>query len=159
VALGARLDDATLGTLAHADTAFVASAAPAARGHAGAAGVDVSHRGGKPGFVKVRGGDDGAPHVLVLPDFRGNFLFNTLGNVTANPRAGVLVLDFARGDVLQLTGTAEVVWDGAELASFSGAERLLVITVDGGVRHPDALPFAWSDPEPARQLADTGAWP
>jgi hypothetical protein len=45
--------------------------------------VDVAHRGGKPGFVRV--GDD---DTLTIPDFVGNFLFNTLGNLLLNPRAG-----------------------------------------------------------------------
>jgi hypothetical protein len=155
-AIGSRLDDAARLILARADTLFVASASASARGHAGAEGVDVSHRGGKPGFVKVRGSDGAS--VLVLPDFRGNFLFNTLGNIAVHPRAGLVVPDFATGDVLQLTGTAAIVWDGDELASFAGAERLLVVTIEAGVRHPDALPFSWSTPEPARQLAGTGAW-
>jgi len=156
VPIGARLDGEARAILARADTLFIASASAAARGHAGPEGVDVSHRGGKPGFVKVR--ERGGASVLVLPDFRGNFLFNTLGNITVHPRAGLVVPDFATGDVLQLTGRAEIVWDGEELASFAGAERLLVITLDAGLRHPDALPFTWSAPEPARQLADTGAW-
>jgi predicted pyridoxine 5'-phosphate oxidase superfamily flavin-nucleotide-binding protein len=92
------------------------------------------------------------PSVLVLPDFRGNFPFNTFGNVTVHPRAGMVFLDFESGDVLLLTGKAEIVWDGPELASFTGAERLLVITLESGLRHPDALPFEWSAPEYARQL-------
>ena len=159
VTVGPRLDDVARAIVERADTLFLASAAPGARGHAGADGVDVSHRGGKPGFVRVRDdGPDGAS-VLVLPDFRGNFLFNTLGNVTANPQAGLVVPDFASGDVLQLTGAAHIVWEGEELASFDGAERLLVITIAAGVRHPDALPFTWSAPGYARQLADTGEWP
>jgi hypothetical protein len=156
VSTGAHLDAAALRILAGADTLFVASASAHARGHAGAEGVDVSHRGGKPGFVKVRESEGAS--VLVMPDFRGNFLFNTLGNIAVHPHAGLVVPDFATGDVLQLTGTAEIVWEGAELASFAGAERLLVVTLEAAVRHPDALPFTWSSPEPARQLADTGDW-
>lgn len=157
-AIGARLDGAALRTVTTADTLFIASAAPAARGHAGADGVDVSHRGGKPGFVKVRASGPGAASVLVIPDFRGNFLFNTLGNIAAHPRAGLVFPDFATGDVVQLTGAAETVWDGPELASFVGAERLLVVTLDAGVRHPDVLPLTWSAPEFARQLDGVGTW-
>jgi predicted pyridoxine 5'-phosphate oxidase superfamily flavin-nucleotide-binding protein len=160
VVLGPRLDAAGRALVQRADTLFIASASAGARGYGGPDGVDVSHRGGKPGFVRVRGddADDGAT-VLVLPDFRGNFLFNTLGNVTANPRAGVIVLDFEHGDVLQLTGAAAIVWDGPELASFAGAERLLVLTVESGMRLRAVLPFTWSSPGYARQLADTGEWP
>lgn len=155
--LGPRLDAAARALVERADTLFVASASADARGHAGSQGVDVSHRGGKPGFVRVDE-SDGAT-VLVLPDFRGNFLFNTLGNVTANPRIGVTVPDFEHGDVLQLTGAAAIVWDGPELASFAGAERMLVVTLESGMWLPAVLPFTWSRPDYARQLADTGAWP
>ncbi len=156
--VASRLDDAARAIVARADTLFIASAAAAARGHGGADGVDVSHRGGKPGFVKLRPRVADRPDVLVLPDFRGNFMFNTLGNLAVYPRAGLVFLDFASGDVLQLTGGAEIVWEGEELASFVGAERLVVVTVEDGVRHPDALPFTWSAPAFARQLEGLGAW-
>jgi len=96
--------------------------------------------------------------VLTLPDFRGNNLFNTLGNLAAHPLAGLLVMDPAHGDVLQLTGTAQIVWDGPELQSFVGALRLVRIAVDAAVWHPDALPLVWSEPQFAAQLADTGTW-
>jgi predicted pyridoxine 5'-phosphate oxidase superfamily flavin-nucleotide-binding protein len=156
---GARLTDESRALVERADTLFLASAAVAARGHAGADGVDVSHRGGKPGFVKVRRAADNGADELVLPDFRGNFLFNSLGNITAYPRAGLLIPDFASGDLVQLTGRAAIVWDGDELASFAGAERLVLITLDVGVHHRDVLPFTWSEPELARQLVHTGSWP
>jgi hypothetical protein len=102
-------------------------------------------------------GDDAS--VLVLPDFTGNFLFNTLGNLALHPRAGLLFIDFASGDLVQVTGRAEVVWDGEELAGFEGAQRLVRITVEEGRRHVAALPFDWSEPDFARQLDDTGDWP
>ncbi len=82
-------------------------------------GVDVSHRGGKPGFVRI---DD--ERTLTFPDFTGNFHFNTIGNLLLNPRAGLLFIDFDRGNLLYLTGTAEVIWDD-EIRSFAGAERLI----------------------------------
>jgi uncharacterized protein len=157
--IDARLDGAARRIVERADTFFIASAARDARGHAGPAGVDVSHRGGKAGFVRITTREPGGPSVLVIPDFRGNYLFNTLGNVVANPRAGLVFLDFESGDVLQLTGRAEIVWDGAELESFAGAHRLLVVTLENGIRHVDVLPFTWSEPTYARQLEETGAWP
>jgi uncharacterized protein len=143
--------------LAHrADTFFIATASPAAGGGDPAEGVDVSHRGGKPGFVRV--GEDAGRTVLTSPDFRGNSFFNTLGNLALNPRAGVVFVDFATGDLLSLTGEAQVVWDGPELAAFLGAERLLRFRVDEGVWIEDAVPLRWSAPEPAPQLAATGSW-
>jgi hypothetical protein len=69
-----------------------------------ASGVDVSHRGGKPGFVRL---DDDC--TLIVPDFSGNCQFNTFGNLELNPRAGMLFVDFDRGNLLYLTGTAEVI--------------------------------------------------
>ena len=61
--------------------------------------------------------------TLLVPDFTGNFLFMTLGNLELDPRAGVLFIDFVTGDLLTLTGRAEVVWDGEGVKAFRGAER------------------------------------
>lgn len=97
-------------------------------------------------------------NVLTVPDFAGNNMFNTLGNIAANPRAGLSIVDFASGDVLMLTGAAEVIWDGPEPASFAGALRLLRFAVAEGVLLGRALPLRWSSPEYAPQLARTGAW-
>ena len=119
-------------------------------------GVDVSHRGGKPGFVRV-GVENGAS-VLTSPDFVGNFSFNTFGNLALNPRAGMLFVDFSSGDVLSLTGEAEVVWDGPELAAFVGAERLLKFRVAEGLLLESACPLRWTPPVQATQLAATGSW-
>jgi uncharacterized protein len=101
----------------HADTLFIASAHPEY-------GVDASHRGGNPGFVRVEG-----PDVLVLPDYSGNKMFNTLGNIVVNPRVGLLFPDFARGQTLQLSGQAYVDWN-RDRSSFPGAQRLLIFTVE-----------------------------
>lgn len=153
---GAALSAEAAALVQAADTLFIASASPHARGNAGADGVDVSHRGGRPGFVRIDTLDGRS--VLTLPDFRGNRLFNTLGNVAAHPHAGLLFIDYARGDLLQLTGDAELVWDGPELQAFDGAQRLLKVRVEAGVWRPGALPLRWSPAQPASQLAQTGAW-
>jgi hypothetical protein len=78
-----------------ADTFFVASAHPDGP-------ADVSHRGGKRGFVRVDAG------VLRIPDFPGNSMFNTFGNLMLNPRAGLVFVDFATNRQLQLTGDARL---------------------------------------------------
>ena len=67
-------------------------------------------------------------------------------------------MDFAAGHTLSLTGATEIVWDGPELASFAGAQRLLKFRVEEGVWIEGALPLRWSTPEPAPPLAATGAW-
>lgn len=91
--------------VAAADTFFLASAHPdAAAGADAAFGVDVSHRGGPPGFAAFVGDD-----TFLVPDFRGNHLFNTLGNLRVNPRAGVLFIDRVGGDLLQLEAVVDAV--------------------------------------------------
>ncbi len=114
---GRQLDAAARRLIERADTLFIATSyVGTAAGRAG--GVDVSHRGGKPGFVRVDGGG-----TLTVPDFIGNFFFNTLGNIAVNPRAGLLFIDFDSGDLLYLAVTAEIIWDGPELQAFEGAQR------------------------------------
>jgi uncharacterized protein len=152
--LGPRLDDEARELVARADTLFIATASPRARAHAGADGVDVSHRGGPPGFVHVH--DERGASVLTLPDYPGNRFFNTLGNITAHPRAGLLFIDYDQGHLLQLTGRAELVWDEDALDDFPGAERLLRITVEAASWRAHALPLQWSAAEPAPQFAEMG---
>ena len=115
------LDAEELSLIRRADTCFVATAGNLSGGRAD--GVDVSHRGGMPGFLKLD--LDGN---IVLPDYRGNFFFNTLGNLLVNPRIGLAIVDFERGDLLQISGVAEVIWDGPALAGHPGAKRLCKIT-------------------------------
>ncbi len=153
---GPLLSDGAAALVRAADTFFIATAAPGAMGGQAAGGVDVSHRGGKPGFVRVTV-EDGAT-VLTSPDFLGNFHFNTFGNIAVNPVAGLVFPDFATGDLLTLTGTAEVVWDGPELAAFIGAERLLRFRVAEGVFLPAALPLRWDAPDLSPFLDGTGSW-
>ena len=154
---GALLSEAASALARRADTFFIASSTPLARPGTRADGADVSHRGGKPGFVHV--GVEGGRSVLTVPDFTGNFIFNTLGNLAAHPFAGLLFADPDSGDVLQLTGSTDVIWDGPRVEAFAGAQRLLRVTVDEGVWRPAALPLRWSTAEFAPQLAQTGAWP
>jgi predicted pyridoxine 5'-phosphate oxidase superfamily flavin-nucleotide-binding protein len=144
---GAHLSPAALAAVRQADTLFIATAI--------SEGADVSHRGGRPGFVHAQEQDS---TVLTLPDFSGNGAFNTFGNLAVDPRAGLLFVDFETGGVLMLTGRAEVIWEGPELAGFLGAERLLRFHVVRGVHLQDVLPFRWTALEPAPQLARTGVW-
>ncbi|MDM0005051.1 pyridoxamine 5'-phosphate oxidase family protein [Variovorax sp. J22G73] len=134
VRLGA-LDARARDMIARADTFYVASYI--AR-EDGTRQVDVSHRGGKPGFVRV--GDDG---VLTIPDFSGNLFFMTLGNIHVNPKTGLLFIDSETGDMLQMTGDARVVLDSPEIAAFEGAERLWTFTARQVVHRPEGLPLRW----------------
>ena len=148
------LDDAARRLIARADTFFIATAYPiGVSDDTPAHGVDVSHRGGKPGFVRVD--DDG---MLTAPDFEGNFLFNTLGNLVVNPRAGLLFIDFENGDLLYLTVDVEIVWDGAEVDVFEGAERLLRFKVPEARCVDGSLPLRWGEAQLSPVLARTGSW-
>jgi len=153
-----RLDLAAERLIGSADTLFIATAYPEAaaagdEADARSHGVDVSHRGGRPGFVRV---DEGG--VLTVPDFNGNRFFNTLGNLLAHPRAGLLFIDYDSGDLLHVAATAEIVLDGPELAEFEGAERLLRLHVEHALRRPAALPLRWGDAQLSPHLAGTGHW-
>jgi predicted pyridoxine 5'-phosphate oxidase superfamily flavin-nucleotide-binding protein len=121
------LDAAAVRQIAAADTFFVASSSGA--GVAGG-GVDVSHRGGPAGFVRVEG------ETLTIPDYRGNRYFNTLGNLLLEPRAALLFVDFEAGRLLHVQGTAEIAWRGADLP---GAERTWRFKVQRCRRGPSAL--------------------
>jgi uncharacterized protein len=96
VAVSARLSSGQQAWIARADTFFIAS-------FHREGGADASHRGGGAGFVTVA-----TPDRLVFPDYPGNAMFNTLGNLSGYPQAGLLFVDFERGDVLQLTGSARI---------------------------------------------------
>lgn len=137
------LDAASRRAVEAADTFFVASYAE----REGRRQVDVSHRGGKPGFVRV--GDDG---LLTIPDFSGNLFFSTLGNILMTGKAGLVFVDFETGGLLQMTGDAEVILDSPEIAAFQGAERLWTFRPRRILRRPAALPLRWAS-KPG------GAWP
>jgi len=153
---GTLLDDRARHLVESADTFFIATAAPGAGAGDPVHGVDVSHRGGRPGFVRIS--EDAGTTVLTAPDFLGNFYFNTFGNIALNPATGLLFVDFEGGDILMLSGEAEVMWDGPEVAAFAGAERLMRFRLRESLRIEAAVPLRWSDAEPAPQLAATGTW-
>ena len=98
------LDERARVLISEADTFFVASYMPAREGAPQSA--DVSHRGGPEGFLRLAA--DGS---ITVPDYPGNLFFNTLGNLVLNPRAGLLFADFARGDLLQITGVTQIIWE------------------------------------------------
>ena len=141
--------------IAGADTLFIATsyAGEDDTDPEGARGVDVSHHGGKPGFVRVD-----ANGTLTIPDFMGNYFFNTLGNIAVQPQAGLLFPDFDNGELLFLAVTAEIIWDGEELASFAGAERLSRCKVSAMKRLERAMPLRWGAAEFSSMLAATGTW-
>lgn len=131
----AQFDSAARAMIAAADTFFVATYADRTERRQ----VDVSHRGGKAGFVRIA--EDGG---LTIPDFNGNLFFATLGNIVLNGKAGLVFVDYASGDMLQITGDAEVVLESPEIAAFQGAERLWKFRPRRIVRRLGALALRWS---------------
>ncbi|ASU36987.1 flavin-nucleotide-binding protein [Herbaspirillum sp. meg3] len=152
--IGTVLTPAMAALISRADTFFIATAADENARHVGGRhGTDVSHRGGKPGFVRVDG-----DHTLTVPDFVGNFFFNTIGNLVTYPRAGLLFVDFSNGDLLYVAVTGKVIWDGPEVESFTGAQRLMQFSVSQARHVRSALPLRWSDAEPSPYLEPLGSW-
>ena len=127
------LDDRQCRAIAAADTFFIGSADE--EGNA-----DASHRGGNPGFLQVL-----SSTRLRWPDYPGNSMFMTLGNIRDNPRCSLLIPDWRTGAALQLTGTAEIVWD--QTAFVPGAQCSVVFTVDEIVAASVVSPLRWGTAE------------
>ena len=129
------LSPAQMRWIAAADTFFIGTF------HA-EGGADASHRGGNAGFVQVV-----SASALLVPDYAGNTMFNTLGNIAANPRAGLLFIDFDRGSTLQTTGAAEIVWEPARAGDLVGAERVVRCRLEETIETEAALPWRWGPVE------------
>jgi hypothetical protein len=123
--------------IAAADTFFITT-------HAAGLGVDTSHRGGNPGFVTVTG------RLLSWPDYSGNLMYMTLGNLEVDPRCGLLFLDWAHGHTLQLTGHAHTDWDPLRAAATPGAQRMVDFEIEQVVQTDEASPLRWSFDEYSR---------
>lgn len=136
--------------IGRADTLFVASRSRAEIGAAG--GLDVSHRGGRPGFVHVEG------DTLAIPDFAGNRYYNTLGNLLGEARAALLFVDFETGDLLQLQGRATIDWRADAAALVDGAERRWRFAVERGWRSRAATALRWSFVDYSPATLGTGTW-
>lgn len=123
---GKELDQRQRHLIQQADTLFIATAHPES-------GADASHRGGRPGFVCVEN-----PRRLLFPDYRGNNMFNTLGNIVSNPRAGLIFPDFQSGSALLLSGSARILWDDPRSKHFEGAQRLVEFDLERVIELPQA---------------------
>src|SRR6202046_1796682 len=115
--------------ISRADTFFIATDNPE---H----GADVSHKGGNPGFVRVV--DE---KQIAFPDYNGNSMFNTLGNLTVNPHAGLLFIDFDSGRTLQLAGRASIDWSPERVRTFPGAERVVDFELEQIIDNPAGFPL------------------
>lgn len=122
------------------DTFFVASYYDDQNNATPSNGTDVSHRGGEPGFVETVGNTQ-----LIIPDYVGNNFFNTLGNIEQTGKAGLLFIDFETGDILTISGKAEILWDAKNVDATKGSKRLWQFTLQQGFFHKQYLPFNFSD--------------
>ena len=146
------LDEESCALISAADTFFVSSYIQV-KDRPEMEGVDVSHRGGRKGFVKIEG------NTLTVPDYPGNNLFNTLGNFLVNPKGGLIFIDFTTGDLLMLTGTVELLWDvNEDIQAFKGAERAWKFTLHHGIKLKDALPFRSTLGDFSPNSLMTGNW-
>lgn len=146
------LDARAQALIANSDTFFVASYVSNNTGEA-SEGADVSHRGGRPGFIRVD-----SDSTLTIPDYLGNNHFNTFGNFAENGKAGLLFLDFESGHLLTLTGTVEILWDSPDTQYFEGAERLWQFNIDHGRWIEHGLPLRWKMDEYSPNTLLTGTW-
>jgi len=129
------LCDNEVSLIAGADTFFIASRSAQLDQPDSSQGLDVSHRGGLPGFVRVV-----SQNEICFPDFSGNLLFNTLGNLEADARAGLLFIDFQSGAMLHIIGRARICWDIPETMLSAGIERLISLDIQCVVNRDHAFP-------------------
>lgn len=135
-----------------ADTFFIASRAAGSL-DGGNAGVDASHRGGRPGFLGIN--EDGS---LSFPDFSGNRFFNTLGNIESDGRVSLFVPDFGTGEAILLTGRGTIDWNPDRISSFEGAERIVDVVPEEIWHATATLPAIAPVAEQWPGLDATGTW-
>ena len=127
--IGAELSASQQDQIDRADTFFIATDNPER-------GADVSHKGGNPGFIRILD-----PRRIAFPDYNGNSMFNTLGNLTVNPHAGLLFIDFDSGRTVQLTGRALIDWNPERVGTFPGAERVIDFALEQVIDTPAGFPL------------------
>ena len=144
---GSTLDEPRRALISRADTAFVGSVHPLR-------GVDTSHRGGRSGFIQIVD-----TRTLRIPDYPGNSMFLTLGNFSVDPRASLTVLDFDRGRILAMSGSARLGF-GVEDPDHptGGTGRSWDFTVDEWIEFAFSSSVRWErldsspyNPQPARK--------
>lgn len=116
-------------------------------------GIDASHRGGKPGFIKVEN------NRLLFPDFSGNRFFNTIGNIEDDGRVGLYIPDLDTGSGLFISGTAKVIWEHELLSEYHGAQRFIEIECEQVIEANNIIPFNGHLVERSPSLLSTGDWP
>ena len=134
VTTGSRLRPSEIAQIRTADMFFIGTSHPDGQ-------ADASHRGGNPGFVVVD-----APDRLRWPDYVGNAMFMTLGNLALNPHVGLLFPHWSTGGLLQVSGRAWVNWDPAAAVPLPGAQRVVEMIVDAVQYTGSATGLHWTPP-------------
>lgn len=132
-----KLTPAQIDRIHAADTLFIGSGHHVSKPRA-SNGYDASHRGGAPGFVRVT-----SPTQLQIPDYMGNNFFNTIGNIMADPRVGLVFVDFETGGLLHLSGRATVDWSPVG-AHDPDAWRMITVEIETVLDRPAALSLRWA---------------
>ncbi|THG96690.1 hypothetical protein EW026_g5186 [Hermanssonia centrifuga] len=135
-----RLPDELIAFIHAADTAFMGSSYQALGEDEKQFPSHVGHntRGGRRGFMRVMPSDG---KTIILPDYSGDRLMTSLGNIQATPLASLSIVNFVTGDILYLTGNAYTLL-GAEAQAIMPRQSVITrITVTGYVYVRDALPI------------------
>lgn len=141
---GPELSDQSRSLISRSDTLFLSTTSTDA--------MDTNHRGGPPGFVRIVSSSE-----IVYPEYSGNRLYQSLGNLKMNPKIGITFPDFDSGDVLYITGTADVL-DGVAAARILPGSNLAVrITIEEARFVSSGLPFRGTKklPSPYNPLVRT----
>ncbi|KAK5987898.1 hypothetical protein PT974_12034 [Cladobotryum mycophilum] len=129
---GLRLPDEAVELIGKADMFFLSSS--------NGKTMDTNHRGGPQGLVRVMR-NDGEGLELVYPEYSGNRLYQSLGNLRVNPLIGICIPDYDTGDAVYVTGTATILV-GEEASSLLFHSNLAVkITASASKFVKSSLPF------------------
>jgi len=128
-ATGSALSENLRKQISKADTLFLGTGSTE-RSH------DASHRGGNPGFIEIVN-----DRTIRIPDFPGNSLFNSLGNLETDNKIGLVIPFFENANQLEITGTGRTIWDSPDPAGKTGGtNRFVEFTIDRWLERP--LPIA-----------------
>jgi ferredoxin-NADP reductase/predicted pyridoxine 5'-phosphate oxidase superfamily flavin-nucleotide-binding protein len=119
--------------------------------------MDVNHRGGPQGFVRIMSRTE-----IVYPEYSGNRLYQSLGNLQLNPKIGLVFPNYSTGDVLYITGTTEILTDKDATNVLPGSNLAVKITINKARFVSNGLPFRGTRQSPSpynprvRPLASEG---
>lgn len=142
---GERLPDDVIAFIHATDTAFLSTSYVAAQEDENIhpSRVGTNHRGGRPGFIRVKPSDG---KTLVLPNYAGNRVMNSLGNIHVTPVAGIVFPSFSTGLILHVTGKAETLYGASARAVMPDLNIISTICVTGFSFVENAIPLRETRP-------------